>query len=109
MLPLPLPALEPAVLTTWQPHAERRSSDHAYPAMTVFGIDESMVGFRRAAAVRIMSIRKPMGRGVQLPLNGPSNLAAYNDSLGGVDCMDIHVHDDLCLHHRQWQPELVLC
>ena len=106
MLPLPLPALEPAVLTTWQPHAERRSSDHAYPAMTVLGIDESMVGFRRAAAVRRMSIRKPMGRGVQLPLNGPSNLAAYNDSLGGVDCMDIH--DDLCLHHRQWQPELVL-
>ena len=74
--------------------------------MTVLGIDESMVGFRRAAAVRRMSIRKPMGRGVQLPLNGISNLAAYSDSLSGVDCMDIL--DDLCLHHRQWQPELVL-
>ena len=74
--------------------------------MAVLYIDESMLGFRRAAAVRRMSIRKPMGRGVQLPLNGISNLAAYSDSLSGVDCMDIL--DDLCLHHRQWQPELVL-
>ena len=73
--------------------------------MTVLGIDESMVGFRRAAAVRRMSIRKPMGRGVQLPLNGPSNLAAYNDSLSGVDC---DWFDELCVYHRQWQPELVL-
>ena len=106
MLLQPLPALEPAIPATWQPHAVRRNSDHAYPALAVLYIDESMVRFEGVAAVRRMSVRKPMGRGVQLPLNGPSNLAAYNDSLGGVDCMDIH--DDLCLHHRQWQPELVL-
>ena len=44
-----------------------------------------------------------MGRGVQLPLNGPSNLAAYNDSLSGVDWFD-----ELWVYDRQWQPELVL-
>ena len=62
-----------------------------------------MVRFEGVAAVRRMSVRKPMGRGVQLPLNGPSNLAAYNDSLSGVDWFD-----ELWVYHRQWQPELVL-
>ena len=106
MLLQPLPALEAAVPATWQPHADQRSSDEAYAARTQHSSDESMVRFGGVAAARGMCVLKPMSRGVQLPLNGPSILAAYNDSNSGVDSLDWC--DDLWVYRRQWRPELVL-